>query len=68
MASPAANHSATQQLRIDQEALLLMLTYIESECARLGARESARHAAMAAALLPQPPQGPWGEVAPGMCQ
>lgn len=55
MASPTvSNPSPTQQQpRIDQEALLLMLSYIEAECARLGARESARHAALAAALLPQ---------------
>lgn len=47
---------AYQQKRVDREALLMMLSYIEAECRRLGALESARHAAMAAALLPENPQ------------
>ncbi len=39
---------------VDQGALMLMLTYVEAECLRLGAADSAHHAAMAAALLPGP--------------
>lgn len=67
MASPATDASSfQQQLRIDQEALLLMLSYIEAECARLGAREAAHHAALAAALLPQ--AGPWNAAMPGLPQ
>ena len=38
----------------DKAALLLMLTYVEAECRRLGADAAASHAAMAAALLPGP--------------
>jgi hypothetical protein len=37
----------------DRSALLLMLAYIEAECRRLGADAAARHAAMAAALVPE---------------
>lgn len=68
MTSPAAADTPPlqQQLRIDQEALLLMLSYIEAECARLGAREAAHHAAMAAALLPQP--RPWHAALAAMPQ
>lgn len=36
----------------DRSALLLMLAYVEAECRRLGAEAAARHAAMAAALVP----------------
>ena len=39
---------------VDQGALMLMLAYVEAECLRLGAADSAHHAAMAAALLPGP--------------
>jgi hypothetical protein len=39
---------------VDQGALILMLSYVEAECLRLGAADSAHHAAMAAALLPGP--------------
>lgn len=38
----------------DQQALLLMLSYIEAECRRLGALDTARHAALAASALPVP--------------
>jgi hypothetical protein len=31
-----------------------MLAYVEAECRRLGADAAARHAAMAAALVPEP--------------
>jgi hypothetical protein len=37
----------------DRSALLMMLAYIEAECRRLGAEAAARHAAMAAALVPE---------------
>jgi hypothetical protein len=37
----------------DRSALLLMLAYVEAECRRLGADAAARHAAMAAALVPE---------------
>jgi hypothetical protein len=36
----------------DRAALLLMLSYVEAECRRIGAFDAARHAAQAAALLP----------------
>lgn len=37
---------------VDRSALLLMLSYIEAECRRLGATAAAHHAALAAALVP----------------
>jgi hypothetical protein len=37
----------------DRQALLLMLSYVEAECRRLGAPDAARHAALAAGLLPE---------------
>ncbi len=37
---------------IDRDAILLMLAYVEAECRRLGAEAAARHAALAALLLP----------------
>jgi hypothetical protein len=42
---------APPQKRIDRTALMLMLSYIEAECQTLGAADSARHIALAAALL-----------------
>jgi hypothetical protein len=36
----------------DRNALVMMLTYVEAECRRLGADAAARHAAMAASLVP----------------
>jgi hypothetical protein len=44
--------SAVESQQVDRTALLLMLSYIEAECRRLGATEAARHAALAAALVP----------------
>lgn len=38
--------------KTDQDAIVLMLTYVEAECRRLGADAAARHAALAAAMLP----------------
>jgi hypothetical protein len=37
----------------DRSALMMMLAYVEAECRRLGAEAAARHAAMAAALVPE---------------
>lgn len=37
----------------DHSALVMMLAYVEAECRRMGAEEAARHAAMAAALVPE---------------
>lgn len=42
----------TETKPTDRSALLLMLAYVEAECRRLGADAAARHAAMAAALVP----------------
>ena len=36
----------------DHDALRLMLSYVEAECLRIGATDAARHAALAAALMP----------------
>ena len=33
-------------------SLRLMLSYVEAECLRIGASDAAKHAAMAAALMP----------------
>jgi hypothetical protein len=38
---------------VDRSALVLMLAYVEAECRRLGAEAAAKHAAMAAALVPE---------------
>jgi hypothetical protein len=35
----------------DRSAIIMMLTYVEAECRRLGNAEAARHAAAAAALV-----------------
>jgi hypothetical protein len=35
----------------DRSAIVMMLTYVEAECRRLGDDEAARHAALAAALV-----------------
>ncbi|MBU8544463.1 MULTISPECIES: hypothetical protein [Roseomonadaceae] len=36
----------------DRNALLLLLAYVEAECRRLGADAAARHAALAAEMMP----------------
>lgn len=36
----------------DHSALRLMLSYVEAECLRIGATDAARHAALAASLMP----------------
>lgn len=37
----------------DRTALVLILEYVEAECRRLGADAAARHAALAAAMMPE---------------
>ncbi|TCZ58771.1 hypothetical protein [Roseicella aquatilis] len=37
----------------DHSALRLMLSYVEAECLRMGATDAARHAALAASLMPE---------------
>ena len=39
----------------DHSALRLMLSYVEAECLRIGAIDAARHAALAASLMPEFP-------------
>ena len=39
--------------KADYAALRLMLSYVEAECLRIGATDAARHAALAASLMPQ---------------
>ena len=34
-------------------SLRLMLSYVEAECLRIGAADAAKHAALAAALMPE---------------
>ncbi|MGX9961989.1 hypothetical protein ACVFYP_01630 [Roseomonas sp. F4] len=42
----------------DRNAIMLLLAYVEAECRRLGAEDAARHAAIAAELMPTiPPSG-----------
>ncbi|MBX6375334.1 MAG: hypothetical protein IRZ13_14010 [Acetobacteraceae bacterium] len=41
-----------QAEQVDRSALLLMLSYIEAECRRIGATAAADHVALAAALVP----------------
>jgi hypothetical protein len=40
----------------DHSALRLMLSYVEAECLRMGATDAARHAALAASLMPDAPK------------
>jgi hypothetical protein len=49
---------------IDQAALRLMLSYVEAECLRIGATDAARHAALAASLMPAPPASAGGGLRP----
>lgn len=43
---------------VDHAALRLMLSYVEAECLRIGATEAARHAALAAAMMPDAAEAP----------
>lgn len=45
---------------VDHAALRLMLSYVEAECLRMGATDAARHAALAASLVPVPPASDHG--------
>ena len=69
MDTPTSNKPGMKSARrdgprhADRSALLLMLTYVEAECRRLGADAAAHHAAMAAALVPDRPD-PAREVSP----
>jgi len=54
-ATSACLSAASLEKQVDQEALLLMLSYIEAECRRLGVPDAARHAALAAAALSDSP-------------
>lgn len=55
--SQATPPADTDTDTIDHAAIRLMLSYVEAECLRIGATDAARHAAMAAALMPAPVQG-----------
>ncbi|NKC32940.1 hypothetical protein [Falsiroseomonas selenitidurans] len=50
---PDGQQSAADAQATDRNALVLILEYVEAECRRLGAEGAARHAALAAALMPQ---------------
>ncbi len=50
----ATSLAETDRDIIDHSALRLMLSYVEAECLRIGATDAARHAALAAALMPAP--------------
>jgi len=52
--SASADRAAVDREGVDHAALRLMLSYVEAECLRIGATDAARHAALAAALLPAP--------------
>jgi hypothetical protein len=53
-AAPQAVEAETETT--DQSALRLMLSYVEAECLRMGATDAARHAALAASLMPEVPK------------
>jgi len=52
--SAAAEMAEADREGVDHAALRLMLSYVEAECLRLGATDAARHAALAASLVPAP--------------
>ena len=53
-AAPQAMDADTETA--DHSALRLMLSYVEAECLRMGATDAARHAALAASLMPEVPK------------
>jgi hypothetical protein len=61
-ASIALGKRQTEQ--VDRSALLLMLSYIEAECRRIGATAAAEYAALAAALVPPGHRMPAARAAP----
>ena len=52
----ASQPPETETETTDQSALRLMLSYVEAECLRMGATDAARHAALAASLMPDVPK------------
>ena len=60
-AAPPAAEADTDST--DHSALRLMLSYVEAECLRMGATDAARHAALAASLMPEAPPAPARAVA-----
>ena len=53
---------------VDHAALRLMLSYVEAECLRIGATDAARHAALAAALVPAADPAPQMPLMPVVLQ
>ncbi|WP_232479003.1 hypothetical protein [Roseomonas rosulenta] len=51
----------------DRSAIIMMLTYVEAECRRLGDAEAAHHAALAAALITGQQAAPTVEPGPRRC-
>lgn len=56
--SAVAELAEVERDGVDHAALRLMLSYVEAECLRIGAVDAARHAALAAALVPAPAARP----------
>lgn len=52
--SAVAERAEVDRDAVDHAALRMMLSYVEAECLRIGAVDAARHAALAAALVPGP--------------
>jgi len=50
--SDGINLGAVESDDTTTSSLRLMLSYVEAECLRIGASDAAKHAAMAAALMP----------------
>lgn len=57
--------SSFDEERVDKSAILMMLTYVEAECRRLGVDDAAQHAALAATLLSRPRNGGAAACGPG---
>lgn len=49
---PDAVQKLAETEATDRSAVVLILEYVEAECRRLGADAAARHAALAAAMVP----------------
>ena len=54
----AVNLIEAERNSVDHAAL--RLSYVEAECLRMGATDAARHAALAASLVPVPPASDHG--------
>jgi hypothetical protein len=61
----SADLAETERDAIDHAAIRLMLSYVEAECRRMGAVDAARHAAIAASLVPAPTYAKDTDTAPG---